>query len=255
MGKLIRLDKYLADMGLGTRTEVKNILKKGKITIDGEIIKKPDYKVDIENQFICFDGRTVKYEQWEYYMLNKPAGIVTAVSDKKDKTVIELLDQVNRKNLFPVGRLDKDTEGLVLITNDGNLAHDLLSPKKHIPKTYYAKINGLITDEDINSFEKGIYLRPETEREKSSGKEKIITLPADLKVLSLGEISEVEITIKEGKFHQIKRMFEALGKKVVFLKRLSMGNLALDETLKIGEYRLLTKEEIEKLKGRKNNVR
>lgn len=255
MGKLIRLDKYLADMGVGTRTEVKNLLKKGKIAIDGQLIKKPDYKVDTEKQVVCFEGKIVKYQQWEYYMLNKPAGVVTAVSDKKDRTVMDLLYQINRKDLFPVGRLDKDTEGLLLITNDGILAHDLLSPKKHISKTYYARIDGIITEDHIVSFSKGMILKPETEREKSSGKDNIITLPADLAVLSAGEISEVTLTIKEGKFHQVKRMFEAIGKKVIYLKRLSMGSLILDENLKLGDYRSLTKEEIEKLKGRNAYVK
>lgn len=251
MGKAIRLDKYLADMGIGTRTEVKNLLKKGKVTVDGEIIKKPDYKIDTDNQRVCYEGTVIAYQPLEYYMLNKPAGVVSAVTDKRDKTVLDLLGKTNRKDLFPVGRLDKDTEGLLLITNDGALAHNLLSPNKHVSKTYYAKIKGMVTEQDREEFKNGIYLNPETEREKSGKKDKIKTLSSELTILSSDEISEVLLTIKEGKYHQVKRMFYAVGKKVIYLKRLSMGSLKLDKTLNIGDYRSLTKEEIEQLEGRK----
>lgn len=249
MSRCIRLDKYLADMGIGTRTEVKSYIKKGKVRIDDSIVRKPEYKVDTEHEKVCFDGTLVGYQKWEYYMLNKPAGVISATYDSKEQTVVDLIETAKRKDLFPVGRLDKDTEGLLLITNDGELSHTLLSPKKHVDKTYYAKIDGMVTKEDVEQFEKGICLKEESKREKMKGTEGIYTLPAKLTILSSGECSEIEITIQEGKYHQIKRMFEAVGKKVIYLKRLSMGNLLLDEILKPGEYRSLTKEEVEQLRN------
>ena len=170
-------------------------------------------------------------------MLNKPAGVVSATEDPRDKTVIDLIEDRRRKDLFPAGRLDKDTEGLLLITNDGALAHDLLSPKKHVDKKYYAKIEGTVTEEDVELFEKGVDIG-----------EKRATLPAVLTILSSGEESEITLTIREGKFHQVKRMFEAVGKKVTYLKRLSMGSLVLDEKLLPGEYRKLTEQELTQLK-------
>jgi 16S rRNA pseudouridine516 synthase len=181
-------------------------------------------------------GKKIAYEQFEYYMLNKPAGVVSATIDARDKTVIDLIEEKNRKDLFPVGRLDKDTEGLLLITNDGELAHQLLSPKKHVDKVYYAKVEGHVTDEDVELFQRGVDIG-----------EKEQTLPAKLVILQSGVISEVHLTIQEGKFHQVKRMFEAVNKKVIYLKRLSMGTLQLDETLLPGEYRRLTEEELQRL--------
>ena len=178
----------------------------------------------------------MQYAEFEYYMLNKPAGCVSATSDNLHKTVLELIDTKVRKDLFPVGRLDIDTEGLLLITNDGALAHQLLSPKKHVDKTYYAEIEGMITNEDVVAFKEGLDIGENT-----------LTLPAKLVILESGTISKIEVTIQEGKYHQVKRMFEAVGKRVVYLKRLSMGTLTLDETLKPGEYRQLTPEEIEHL--------
>ena len=172
----------------------------------------------------------------KYYMLNKPAGVVSAVTDTREKTVLDLLTGKKRKDLFPVGRLDKDTEGLLLITNDGELSHRLLSPSKHVDKTYFARIQGRATADDIRAFSEGIDI----------GDEKP-ALPAVLKILKTGDTSEVEITIQEGRFHQVKRMFEAVGKKVIYLKRLSMGSVVLDETLPPGGYRELTKEELERL--------
>ena len=249
MAKLIRLDKYMADMGIGTRSEVKQFIKKGRISINGEVIKQPEYKVDIACQNVLFDNEEIGYAQYEYFMLNKPAGVVSAVTDSKDKTVVELIVDAKRKDLFPVGRLDKDTEGLLLITNDGELSHELLSPNKHIAKTYYAKVKGEVTKDDVDVFSKGILLEKETLREEKSEKQ-IKTLPANLVILKSGEISEIELTICEGKFHQVKRMFEAVGKEVVYLKRISMGNLILDEKLSIGEYRHLTEEEILMLKNK-----
>ena len=239
----------MADMGIGTRSEVKQFIKKGRISIHGEVIKQPEYKVDIACQKVLFDNEEIGYAQYEYFMLNKPAGVVSAVTDSKDKTVVELIVDAKRKDLFPVGRLDKDTEGLLLITNDGELSHELLSPNKHIAKTYYAKVKGEVTKDDVDVFSKGILLEKETLREEKSEKQ-IKTLPANLVILKSGEISEIELTICEGKFHQVKRMFEAVGKEVVYLKRISMGNLILDEKLSIGEYRHLTQEEILMLKNK-----
>lgn len=233
---MIRLDKYLADMGIGTRTEAKKLIRQGKVTVDGVIEKTPERKIHIKEQSICCMGEPVSYETYEYYMLNKPAGVVSATTDMKDKTVMELLSNTKRKGLFPVGRLDKDTEGLLLITNDGELAHRLLSPKKHVDKVYYAKVQGFVDETDQEIFAKGMAI--------GSGE---TALPSELEILSSGEISEIRLTIQEGKFHQVKRMFHAVGKEVVFLKRLSMGTLQLDETLAPGEYRKLTKEEQERL--------
>lgn len=238
MGKLLRLDKYLADMQVGTRTEVKQMIKKGFISVDGEKALKPEIKIDPDTAKVMVNGELIGYVEYEYWMLHKPAGVVSATEDKRDKTVLDLLKDSKRKDLFPVGRLDKDTEGLLFITNDGELAHELLSPKKHVDKIYFARIDGAVTDEDVNAFENGLDIG-----------EKNLTMPAKLEILSVeGDISEIQVTIQEGKFHQVKRMFEAVGKKVIYLKRLSMGNLVLDEKLKVGEARLLTEEEIQLLK-------
>ena len=233
-----RLDKYLADMAVGTRTEVKNMIRKGLVTVNGEVIRRPEHKVDIEKDRLQCGGRDVVYQTCVYYMLNKPAGVITATNDKRQKTVLDLITDKERRDLFPVGRLDKDTEGLLLITNDGGLAHQLLSPKKHVSKLYKARVEGCVTDEDVRLFAEGLRMDEEW-----------TALPAELKILSAGPESEVEVVIYEGKFHQIKRMFEVVGKKVVALKRLSMGTLQLDETLEPGAYRPLTAEELEALRG------
>lgn len=233
---MIRLDKYLADMSVGTRTEVKKLIRQGKVTIDGVVVKNPDVKINHQKQTVCVNGTPVFYETFEYYMLNKPAGVVSATTDAKEKTVLDLIDTKKRKDLFPVGRLDKDTEGLLLITNDGELAHRLLSPKKHVDKLYFAKVEGIVTGTDVEIFSKGLDI--------GDGE---YTKPAKLEIITSGKISEIQLTIQEGKFHQVKRMFEAVGKKVVYLKRLSMGSLQLDEHLGLGEYRRLSKEELEQL--------
>lgn len=229
----IRLDKYLADMGKGTRSEVKKAIGKGLVRVNNEIVKKPETKLDTDSDHVLFDGVLVGYAQYEYYMLNKPAGVISATEDKREKTVIDLITEKKRKDLFPVGRLDRDTEGLLLISNDGELAHRLLSPSKHVDKVYYAKIDGKITIEDVEAFQQGVDI----------GEEKL-TRPAKLRILKSGTQSEIELTICEGKFHQVKRMFQAVGKEVVYLKRLQMGTLILDESLKPGEYRELTEQEI-----------
>lgn len=235
--KIIRLDKYLADMGIGTRSEVKRAIQRGQVTIDGEVTRQPEKKIQLERMAVTFQGEPVGYAAFEYYMLHKPAGVVSATSDPNDKTVLDLIDCKMRKDLFPVGRLDRDTEGLLLITNDGALSHQLLSPKKHVDKLYYAKVRGKVTREDIHKFAEGIEIG-----------EKKPTSPGMLKILSNGEFSEVEVIIHEGKFHQVKRMFEAVGKEVVYLKRIAMGSLVLDEHLLPGEYRTLTEKELEELK-------
>lgn len=237
MKDIIRLDKFLCDMGIGTRSEVKNYIKNGRITFNGEIIKTPDKKVNVTQDEVFLDRHSISYSQYEYYMLNKPSGVVSARIDNVNKTVIELITISKRKDLFPVGRLDKDTEGLLFITNDGELAHQLLSPKKQIGKKYYAKIKGIATMEDVKIFQEGIRLE-----------EDFLTLPAKLEILQAGDISEIEVTIYEGKFHQVKRMFLHVGKEVIYLKRISMGNLILDPNLQNGEYRPLTKDEINFLK-------
>lgn len=229
----IRLDKYLADMGKGTRSEVKKAISKGLVRVNNEIVKKPETKLDTDSDNVLFDGVLVGYAQYEYYMLNKPAGVISATEDKREKTVVDLITKKKRKDLFPVGRLDRDTEGLLLISNDGELAHRLLSPSKHVDKVYYAKIDGKVTIEDVEAFQQGVDI----------GEEKL-TRPAKLRILKSGTQSEIELTICEGKFHQVKRMFQAVGKEVVYLKRLQMGTLILDESLKPGEYRELTEQEI-----------
>ena len=234
----LRLDKYLADMGIGTRTEVKKAITKGQVRVNNEeTVKRPEIKIDTEKDHVFYQGQMVAYAEYEYYMLNKPAGVVSATEDKNDSTVLDLIDEKQRKDLFPVGRLDKDTEGLLLITNDGELAHQLLSPKKHVDKVYFARIDGKVTEEDVRKFAEGLEI----------GEEKPI-LPAHLEILKSEEISEIRLTIREGKFHQVKRMFHAVGKEVIYLKRLQMGSLVLDPRLALGEYRELTGQELEALR-------
>jgi len=236
--KNMRLDKFLSECGLCTRSESKVLIKKGVVMVNGKKAEKGDIKIDPENDEIVFKGEKVQYSQFEYYMLNKPAGVVSATEDKNDKTVIDLVPKPHAKDIFPVGRLDKDTEGLLIITNDGELAHNLLSPKKHVDKTYFVRTQGgAVTEKDGEAFENGVDIG-----------EKTLTLPAELKIIKSGEISESELTIREGKFHQVKRMFKAVGKEVIYLKRISMGGLKLDEGLEKGECRRLREEEIEGLK-------
>lgn len=233
----MRLDKLLSNMGYGSRKEVKLLLKQKAVTVDGETVKDAAMHVNPEQQNVSVFGDRVEYVEFIYVMLNKPPGVISATEDKFDPTVIELLDPyVQNFEPFPVGRLDKDTEGLLLITNDGTLAHNLLSPKKHVPKWYYAKIDGVVTEADIETFAQGVTLD-----------DGYHTKPGKLKILASGEHSEIELMIQEGKFHQVKRMFEAVDKKVTYLKRLSMGSLKLDEELALGDYRELTAEELKGL--------
>ena len=236
---MMRLDKYLAEMGVGTRQEVKKQIRQGKAAVNGTVVKAADTKIDETSDEVTISGRNISYVSYEYYMLNKPAGVVSATEDRRDTTVIDLIKEKKRKDLFPVGRLDKDTEGLLLITNDGDLAHRLLAPKKHVDKVYYAKIDGMVTEEDVKRFAEGIDIGAEEEE---------MTRPAKLDIMKSAEESEICLTIHEGKFHQVKRMFLAVGKEVTYLKRERMGTLCLDENLKPGEYRLLTEEEIENVR-------
>ncbi|WP_129691221.1 pseudouridine synthase [Gottfriedia acidiceleris] len=235
----MRIDKILANMGYGSRKEVKSLLKQGVVKVGDNIVKSPKEHVDIEQQVVTVNGEVVEYKEFVYLMMNKPPGVISATEDSEHETVIGLLEYEDIIfEPFPVGRLDKDTEGLLLITNDGHLAHQLLSPKKHVPKKYYATIDGVVTETDIKAFEKGVTLE-----------DGYLTKPGYLTILKSGEESEIELVIMEGKFHQVKRMFEAVGKKVTYLKRLEMGPLKLDEDLELGEYRELTDGEIDLLKS------
>ena len=234
---MMRLDKYLCETGFGTRSQVKDLLKKGQVMVNGEVVKKPELKINETTDQILCQGKKASYQKNIYLMLHKPAGVVSATEDNREKTVLDLVRPEDWKNgLFPVGRLDKDTEGLLLLTDDGELAHRLLSPKKHVDKTYYAKIDGQVTEEHVKQFREGLDIGDEKK-----------TLPAVLTILLSGPVSEIEVTIHEGRFHQIKRMFEAVGCKVTYLKRLSMGSLVLEETLPPEEYRPLTEAELEGL--------
>ena len=230
---MMRLDKMLAHMNYGTRKEVKELIRKGYVLVNGDIITDDDFKVDEKNDEVIIANEKVEYKDKVYIMLNKPDGYVSATYDSKDPTVIDLIDEYNYLNIFPVGRLDKDTHGLLLITNDGELAHNLLSPKKHVDKKYYLKYEGIIKEKGIKAFAEGIFL--------DDGYK---TMPA--KLIDLGN-NEAYVIIKEGKFHQVKRMMEAIGCNVIYLKRIEFGNLKLDENLEEGKYRLLEKEELNNL--------
>ena len=297
-----RLDKLLGQEGLGTRSELKKAVRKGRVTVNGAVEKDPGRQITAEDR-VCFDGEEIRRNQYVYYMLNKPAGVITATEDGRMRTVLDLLREpvpvpeeaepgsaaadsleetetsvpdgstlkktaaarpgpmpaeasactrpVLRRGLFPVGRLDRDTEGLLLITDDGQLAHRLLSPVRHVDKTYYAVVTGKVTESDISLFAQGFRVDDE-----------LTAMPAVLRIIEDGsfaeaplpdaaygpECTQVSVTIREGKFHQIKRMFAAVGKEVLYLKRLSMGTLQLDTALKPGQFRELTKEEIAALK-------
>lgn len=223
----------LSNMGYGSRKEVKKVLKSGSVRIDEKVIKDGSYQVDPDQSDVTVHGELVEYKPYVYLMLNKPQGVISATEDNRHKTVIDLLDESYLLyDPFPVGRLDKDTEGMLLLTNDGKFSHSLMSPKKHVKKTYYAKVKGTVTEEDIGLFKKGVTLD-----------DGYVTKPADLTIITAGEQSEVELTITEGKFHQVKRMVEAVDKKVTFLKRISIGGLKLDPSLEKGMVRELTEED------------
>ena len=236
-----RLDKYLADAGIGSRKEVKTYIKKGFIRVNDGIASKPDLKINPESDNIYYGDRKVCLFTFEYYILNKPAGYVSATKDNTAPTVLSLINGA-RRDLFPVGRLDKDTEGLLLITNDGNLAHKLLSPKYHVNKTYYAVIEGIIDETDVAAFQNGLEIGDDDLE---------VALPAELKLYQEPDfeknLSYIEVTIQEGKFHQIKRMFQAVGKKVIYLRRIHFGSLSLPDNLLPGQYRELTDTELKTL--------
>ncbi|CZR95664.1 MULTISPECIES: pseudouridine synthase [unclassified Clostridioides] len=240
MAKKQRIDKILSNLGYGSRSEIKKYCKQGSVVVNGSEVSNPGTQVDTENDEILFNGEEVIYREYIYLMMNKPDGYISATTDKYDPTVLDLIDlSYLAFEPFPVGRLDKDTEGLLVLTNDGKLSHRVLSPKKHVPKTYYAKIDGVVAEEDVEAFLEGVVL--------DDGYK---TMPSQLNILKSDDESEIELTIHEGKFHQVKRMFESVGKKVVYLKRLSMGNLKLDESLELGEYRELTDEEVKMIEER-----
>ncbi|MFL0268550.1 pseudouridine synthase [Candidatus Clostridium radicumherbarum] len=234
-----RLDKVLANLGYGSRKEVKALVKAGEVEIDNEIIKDSAYQFEPEKSSIVVSGEVVRYKKYIYLLMNKPAGVVSATFDKYDETVIDLLDEEYKIfEPFPVGRLDKDTVGLLLLTNDGELNHRLISPKWHVDKVYYAEIDKEVVESDIISFNKGVIL--------DDGYK---CLPAKLEILKADKNgSEVKVTLQEGKFHQVKRMFNSLGKNVVFLKRISFGPILLPEDLFEGDCRELTEEEVDILK-------
>ncbi|MDY0397020.1 pseudouridine synthase [Virgibacillus halophilus] len=230
----MRLDKLLANVGrYGSRKDVKKILQKKRVTLNGETVKDGSIHVDPHTDNIGVNGESVHFREYIYILMNKPQNVISATEDGVHKTVIDLLDEEQKHfKPFPVGRLDKDTEGLLLLTNDGQLAHCLLSPNRHVEKTYFAKIRGIVTEEDQQNFAEGVILD-----------DGYLTKPAKLSILKRGENSEIEITITEGKFHQVKRMFEAVGKKVVYLQRIRMGDIHLDMNLRPGQWRELTEAE------------
>ncbi|WP_051289994.1 pseudouridine synthase [Paenibacillus massiliensis] len=236
-----RLDKILSHMGIGTRTEIKRMVKQGAVTVNGAVVKDSGMQVHPVDDQIEAAGQIVRFKEFIYLMLHKPPGVVSATEDLRERTVVDLLAEEDRQfSPFPVGRLDKDTEGLLLLTNDGKLAHELLSPKRHVPKRYEATVRGDVNAEDITRFSEGVTLD-----------DGYVTMPAELTILrqeqdedSDSVISYIGLIIHEGKFHQVKRMFEAVGKKVIYLKRTDMGSLHLDPTLPIGTYRELTDAEL-----------
>lgn len=230
----MRLDKLLANMGIGSRKDVKMLLKKKQVTVNEKVVKDSSMHVQPDSDVIKVGGSEIHYRKYIYILMNKARGYISATEDDQEKTVLDLLSADMRHfKPFPVGRLDKDTEGLLLLTNDGELAHQLTSPKKDIEKTYYAKISGKVTEADAEKFQNGVTLD-----------DGYHTKPAKLHIIQSGEASEIEITITEGKYHQVKRMFAAIGKKVTYLKRVKMGELTLDHSLVLGAYRELTETEM-----------
>ncbi|MGX7076247.1 pseudouridine synthase [Globicatella sanguinis] len=231
----MRLDKLLAHTGYGTRKEVKQIITNGWVDINGQTVKKVGFQVDIENDVVTVDGQVVQYQKYHYYIMNKPEGIISATEDHYHETVIDWLGpDYAHLDLFPVGRLDIDTTGLLLLTNNGQLAHQLLSPKREVPKRYFAVVNGIVEEKDIDKFAKGLDLGD------------FVTQPSQLTILNVDEAknqSRIEVVIHEGKFHQVKRMCEKINCEVIQLQRLSMGPLSLPDDLPIGEYRPLNEDE------------
>ena len=235
---MIRIDKYLCDRSIGSRSEIKEYIRKKLITVDGVVVTDPGMKIS-EDSAVTFKGEPLQYKQFRYYMINKPQGVVSATKDNIDTTVMDLLKGVNTRDMFPVGRLDKDTEGLLIITNDGELSHRLLSPRSHVDKCYLVQLMHSITADDIKSLSKGVDIGDDT-----------LTLPAKVEAIAADRIY---LTITEGRYHQVKRMLEAVGNKVVFLKRVSFGPLELDSDLAPGQYRELDDSEIIMLNLHKGN--
>lgn len=234
----MRLDKYLCELNIGSRSQIKTFIRQKLVTVNGIIASKPEQKVDENADIVTFRGKVLSYQKYVYIMLNKPQGVVSATRDNTDKTVIDLINIPGKADLFPVGRLDKDTEGLLLLTNDGELAHNLLSPRKHVDKTYLVTIAHTISKEEIEQLEKGVDI----------GDEKL-TAPATVQLL---DNTHILLTIHEGRFHQVKRMLQAVNNEVTALKRVSFGTLTLDENLAPGESRELTEQEIAQLHGKQN---
>ena len=234
-----RLDKIIASTGKWSRKEVKNLIRHGQVLVDGLPAAGPEEKADPEAAEIVVNGERLTYQRYTWIMLNKPAGYLSATEDGRGKTVLDLLAQeLRRQGLFPVGRLDKDTEGLLLLTNEGGLAHDLLSPRHHVDQVYCARVAGHLTEEDCQAFAAGMTLD-----------DGLVCQSAVLEILSAGEESEAHVTLREGRFHQVKRMLAYRGKPVLYLERVKMGNLTLDPDLPRGEYRFLTAEEVENLRS------
>lgn len=234
-----RLDKIIASTGKYSRREVKLLVKQGVVLVDGIPARSPEDKFDPEQVEIAVNGEGLTYRRYTWVMLNKPAGYLSATEDGRGATVLDLLpEELQKQGLFPVGRLDKDTEGLLLLTNEGGLAHDLLSPRHHVDKVYYTRVAGCLTEEDCKAFESGITLG-----------DGLVCQPAGLSILTAGEESEAHVTLREGKFHQVKRMLAHQGKPVLYLERVRMGNLTLDPSLKRGDFRFLTAEELEELRN------
>ena len=229
----MRLDRYLCELNIGTRSQAKEFIKKGLVSVNGRTIRLADYRIEEQTDQIAFQGKTLTYRKYVYYVLNKPQGVVSATQDNTAGTVTELLAAEGRKDLFPVGRLDKDTEGLLLLTNDGELAHRLLSPKKHVDKTYLVTVAHSLSEEDIRRLEQGVDI----------GEDRM-TLPAKVAVQSERMI---HLTIQEGKYHQVKRMLQAVDNQVTALKRIRFGKIILDEELAPGAYRPLTTQEEKEL--------
>lgn len=227
----MRLDKFISNMTALSRTEAVEAIYHNHVTVGGKIKKDPALKIDPTKDEIQLKGEHIEYEEFVYFLLNKPAGVVSATEDKKYKTVCELIP--THRDIAPVGRLDIDTEGLLLLTDDGKLSHELLSPKKHVDKTYYAEVDGKITDEVVKGFEEGI----------DYGEDKP-SQPGKLEIIDVEGKNAAYVTIHEGKFHQIKRMFEVYDLHVTYLKRISMGKLTLPDDLKPGEYVKITKDQI-----------
>ncbi len=230
----MRLDRFITECLPISRKEAKDALKSGRVTYQGKPLKDPSFHVKEEEAEICFDGKVLEYQKFVYYMLYKPLGVVTATEDSHQTTVMDLMQGAAGKNLFPVGRLDKDTDGLLLITNDGKLGHDLLAPGKHVPKTYYATLRDPLSEEDRKRLEEGVDI----------GDLKV-TLPAVCRILSP---KEIHLTVTEGRYHQVRRMLLAVGNEVVTLRRISFGSLKLDERMEPGSFRTLTEEELNRLR-------